>query len=574
MEKFNTDLTQVIKWLQNKAPSIQSIINSKSEWYERYNTVFWEQWEKDVFNLDTANEFGIYVWCEILGVPKDNFVFDPMDNAWAFGKERKNFVYSGMNTTIPAANRELVGGNFFGAGNQVVRSLEEARIILKLRYVTLISDGKIASINQAIQFAINKGQPWDFQNLKFLYAVDSASTPLNNTGFKFPDIYVQDVLGVDKLELGTRRNWIGYSSDLRMIQELAGARWNSSLPYKTSQSIESPHIKVIQNYSAIKITALDFDNTGFDFGPRVSTDVQTSYLGSSPSDVIILSTYVKLNGSGDMDMVTLSGMDYKAPNMNDDTVRNWFVNQTATFDFSSRGNPKITVSGVTLADGRCPSDIKCAGFQMLSNGWCRIWNTCIRSSAAQVVGTVPRVGKARFTFYSKNGDNKGKTVSIFGPMAEKLTYSATVRKYPGRVIYGNNNFSSSSSTSFGDYAQFYNADSTVRVTFGNYVFSVNGTTYNVSSLVNNAKAFYGGEWNNYALTGLTQFATGDGYANVFNITQPPGYPGPYGAYQSMGMAYRLGSGLGFSQQMINILSNRELGILPANAGVPYTLIVM
>ncbi|WP_231668322.1 DUF2612 domain-containing protein [Ralstonia solanacearum] len=33
------------------------------------HTAFWENWIRDVFDLRTANDFGLSVWSEILGVP-------------------------------------------------------------------------------------------------------------------------------------------------------------------------------------------------------------------------------------------------------------------------------------------------------------------------------------------------------------------------------------------------------------------------------------------------------------------------------------------------------------------------
>lgn len=173
MEKFNKDLTQTLKWLQNEAPNLQALVNSKAKWYEKYGDQFWENWYRDVFDLNTCTEFGIYVWCEILGIPKSLINIEPMTNQFAFGKERQNFNYSGVGKAIPEADRNEVGGNFYGSGQDSISNLNEARILLKLRYAALTSDGRIANINRMLKSILNNDDDWDFLNGKYAFVTDS-----------------------------------------------------------------------------------------------------------------------------------------------------------------------------------------------------------------------------------------------------------------------------------------------------------------------------------------------------------------------------------------------------------------
>ena len=66
---FSVDLLQAILWQYNNATSLQSLLNSEQAWVIENQTEFWENWLRDVFDLRTANEFGLSVWSIILGIP-------------------------------------------------------------------------------------------------------------------------------------------------------------------------------------------------------------------------------------------------------------------------------------------------------------------------------------------------------------------------------------------------------------------------------------------------------------------------------------------------------------------------
>lgn len=98
MTPYNTDLTRALKWMHNNAPNIQSIITQKANWYSKYNDQFWANWEANVFDIRTANAFGLVVWCIILGIPLSLFNFEPNTNAFAYGPQRGNFLDGGGHT--------------------------------------------------------------------------------------------------------------------------------------------------------------------------------------------------------------------------------------------------------------------------------------------------------------------------------------------------------------------------------------------------------------------------------------------------------------------------------------------
>jgi hypothetical protein len=92
MVPYDPTITRALKWQHNQALKLQAIIRQKALWYDRYNTQFWSNWEETVFDLRTANPFGLVVWCIILGLPLDVFDFQPITNAFAYGRQRGNYM--------------------------------------------------------------------------------------------------------------------------------------------------------------------------------------------------------------------------------------------------------------------------------------------------------------------------------------------------------------------------------------------------------------------------------------------------------------------------------------------------
>lgn len=193
MQPFNGDLKQALKWLQNKAPNIESMITQKAAWYDQHNTQFWSTWQTNVFDLRKATAFGCFVWCIILGVPSQIFGLYPVNRAWAYGNQRQNFVYKDVTNPVPTAivinqvamvlegevdpepqidDPNLIGGNFYGGGFSTILSIDEVRKALRLRYVALVSNGNIKFINYMLNYIFNDGQPWDYDSGRYFYVAD------------------------------------------------------------------------------------------------------------------------------------------------------------------------------------------------------------------------------------------------------------------------------------------------------------------------------------------------------------------------------------------------------------------
>lgn len=135
---FSVNLVQALLWKHNQAVALEGLVVNKQEWYEENQTAFWSDWFRDVFDLRTANAFGMQVWARILGVRLTLPLgpSNPDKPTWGFGVHYKNFGH----------------GNFgrIGAGTASL-TLEEQRIILRLRYFQLVSRATVPDINRALK---------------------------------------------------------------------------------------------------------------------------------------------------------------------------------------------------------------------------------------------------------------------------------------------------------------------------------------------------------------------------------------------------------------------------------------
>lgn len=144
---FSVDLLRAILWQYNDAARLQSILAQKQDWYDETQTVFWTDWVRDVFDLITANEFGLSVWGVILGVPLSiGLPGTGARSVWGFGDFNQNFN----------------NGNF-GRDSAGVAGLtmEQKRLVLRLRYFQLVSDGTVPHTNMVLKRVFGTGYVLD-----------------------------------------------------------------------------------------------------------------------------------------------------------------------------------------------------------------------------------------------------------------------------------------------------------------------------------------------------------------------------------------------------------------------------
>lgn len=145
---FSVDLLQAILWQYNDAVRLQTLLQRKSDWYETNQRDFWTSWISDVFDLRTANDFGLAVWAQILNVPL--VAATPVTEYPVFG-------------FAPDAGQPENGNLNFERGNfgqdtdgTVGLNTEQKRLLLRLRYFQITSTGAAPEINAAMTYVFGE----------------------------------------------------------------------------------------------------------------------------------------------------------------------------------------------------------------------------------------------------------------------------------------------------------------------------------------------------------------------------------------------------------------------------------
>lgn len=126
------DLLRGLPWQYDAAPSLRSLVEAKQSWYAANLDGFWSDWPHDVFDLRTANSFGLAVWSIILDLPLPFAADEPYRKAFGFDPFDLPFDQSNF-------------GRDGAAGLQLTE--EQRRLALRLRYYQLTNDGTVPSIN-------------------------------------------------------------------------------------------------------------------------------------------------------------------------------------------------------------------------------------------------------------------------------------------------------------------------------------------------------------------------------------------------------------------------------------------
>ena len=152
---FSVDLLRAILWQYNDAAGLQSLLQSKTAWYEENQAQFWENWRRDVFDLTTANDFGCAVWGVILNAPLS--IGQPGTGNrpnWGFGPDNLPF------------NLGTFGRLSAGVSGL---SIEQKRLILRLRYFQLVSDGSVSFTNFVLKTVFGQGYVVDNHDMTATY---------------------------------------------------------------------------------------------------------------------------------------------------------------------------------------------------------------------------------------------------------------------------------------------------------------------------------------------------------------------------------------------------------------------
>lgn len=141
IQQFNYDvnLLQALLWQYNEAVNIQALLEAKQAWYDANQTEFWQDWQTNVFDLRTADQFGIIIWGIILGFPL-YINQDPLPPGTAV------FGFNG------SGGVNFDNGILDDYGNSVQLSPETQRIALQFRYFQLTSSGTVPETNRMLKY--------------------------------------------------------------------------------------------------------------------------------------------------------------------------------------------------------------------------------------------------------------------------------------------------------------------------------------------------------------------------------------------------------------------------------------
>ena len=154
--KCTINLSTAIDWQRGSAVKLNELISLKQKWYEDNYCLFWNDWVTNVFDLRTANEFGLSVWSIILDVP----LFDQSE------KSRSDYpaIYFGVN------RKNFSNGNF-GKNASTVDSLtvNQKRIMLQLKALILNMSSSTYEINVKLTELFGFRQIYALDNLDMSY---------------------------------------------------------------------------------------------------------------------------------------------------------------------------------------------------------------------------------------------------------------------------------------------------------------------------------------------------------------------------------------------------------------------
>lgn len=71
---FNNDYSPLILWQYLEAENLKTIVDNEKSFSDKYISDFWEDYNNCVFNLRTADSFGLTVWGILLNQPRPLYV--------------------------------------------------------------------------------------------------------------------------------------------------------------------------------------------------------------------------------------------------------------------------------------------------------------------------------------------------------------------------------------------------------------------------------------------------------------------------------------------------------------------
>lgn len=70
---FSIDLSKVILWQYDDATKLKAMVANEQVFMDTAVTKFWQDFNKDIFDLSTCNTFGLELWGKLLGVARPTY---------------------------------------------------------------------------------------------------------------------------------------------------------------------------------------------------------------------------------------------------------------------------------------------------------------------------------------------------------------------------------------------------------------------------------------------------------------------------------------------------------------------
>ncbi|MER1702460.1 DUF2612 domain-containing protein, partial [Proteus mirabilis] len=141
---YHSDLLQAILWQYENADKLKSLAHFKADYFHQSTVLFWQNWYRDIFNIDTANDFGLAVWGRILDVPLgiDISPSEKTKIGFGFGKKKANFNANFRRNTDYTLSL----------------TLDQKRMLIRMRYFNLTQSPTVTNINQFLKRFFWRGE--------------------------------------------------------------------------------------------------------------------------------------------------------------------------------------------------------------------------------------------------------------------------------------------------------------------------------------------------------------------------------------------------------------------------------
>lgn len=571
MTPYSADLTRSLKWLQNNAPRITSLINQKADWYQLYLDQFWINWQRNVFDLRTANTFGLVIWCIILGIPLDLFDFEEISSPWAFGNQRGNYIDGGGHVGpfafvgAPAiqANGETVSPTGYTIDDATGSVSFEPGFTpgngTKLTWTGTITQNKTGQeliIQQPRQFGVGDGATTTFS------LVPANSAHYNELGDNFYGGGNSSVSSLSEIRLACQLRYIALVSNGRQawINQMLRFIFNGD------EAWDFPNKKYVY------LT----DNTMESQPVTGETIFQNDWQGNIALDNTPHANFLPHSDPaawpGGVKTITRTGLSAPDGSLTSSAFSSNSNANLFTESIHVETGNRYTISGF-VKQGSAASFVFGGGFNPEDGLTIGYWDAYVFNQD----GTITRTDSDRTyvqDVVSTVAYRSDGWIYLRFSFTSELTANAAASLWPAFDFSGpiaGDTESWGWTFQNGDAQEAYIPTNGAAVALTDYTLDAEtGEVTLAQAPAVGAVLTWEGSWGWAETAAPQEFGVGNGIQTDFTLTKPPGFAGD--VTQSNYMEYRVGAGMGLSDQFLNILNDPSYGIMPQCAGIKYAVV--